>query len=81
MTTTAIDVEYRRRIAAMTPKERLARTAAMLAWTRQQMAAHIRKEQPGLSDERLRWEVALRMYESESEVVAMINRHLANVPD
>ena len=81
MTTTAIDLEYQRRIAAMTPKERLARTAAMLAWTRQQMAARIRKEQPGLSDERLKWEVALRMYESESEVVAMINRHLANVPD
>ena len=79
MTTTAIDAEYRRRIAAMTPKERLARTAAMLAWTRRQMAARIRKEQPGLSGERLRWEVALRMYESESEVVAMIKRHLANV--
>ncbi len=76
---TAIDLEYRRRIAAMTIKEKVARTAAMLAWTRRQIAARIRNEQSELSDEQLKWQVALRLYESEPEVVAMIEKYLANV--
>ena len=76
-----VELEYRRRVAAMSIQEKIARTAAMLAWTRQQMAARIRIEQPQLSDEQLKWQVALRLYESEPAVVAMIEMHLANVSD
>lgn len=50
----------------------------MLAWTRQQVAARIRKEQPGLSDEQIKWHVALHFYASEPEVVALVQRHLAH---
>ena len=74
-----IEEEYQRRVAAMSIKEKMSRSAAMLAWTRQQMAIRIRAKQPDLSDEQLKWQVALEMYQSEPEVVAMINRYLENV--
>lgn len=79
MMLTEIDLAYQRRIDAMTMKEKIGRAAAMLAWTRQQIAARIRKEQPGLSDEQIKWRVALHLYASEPEVVALIQRHLAHV--
>lgn len=79
MAASAIEVEYQRRIAAMSFKERIARSAAMLAWTRQQIAARIRKQQPNLSDEQLKWQVAMQLYESEPEIVALIERQLADV--
>ncbi|MEM7561145.1 MAG: hypothetical protein AAF394_18635 [Planctomycetota bacterium] len=45
------------------------------------MAIRIRAKQPDLSDEQLKWQVALEMYQSESEVVAMINRHWESIND
>ncbi len=79
MQTTEIDIEYQRRVNAMSIKEKIERSAAMLAWTRQQIAARIRKQFPAISDEQLKWHVALKLYESEPAVVAMIQDHLANV--
>ena len=79
METTEIDVEYRRRVDAMSIKEKVERSAAMLAWTRQQMAARIRKQFPQLTDEQLKWHVALKLYESEPAVVAIIQGRLADV--
>ncbi len=79
MRATEIDIEYQRRLDAMTIKEKVARSAALLAWTRQQIAARIRKELPDLTDEQLNWHVASKLYESEPAVVAMIQGHLANV--
>lgn len=38
MPLTAVELEYERRIKAMSPKEKVSRCAAMLAWTRQQIA-------------------------------------------
>ena len=79
MPTSEVDFEYQRRVDAMAPKEKIARVAAMLAWTRQQMAARIRRDQPELSEEQVKWHVALELYESEPEVVALIEKHLASV--
>jgi hypothetical protein len=79
MQTTEIDVEYQRRVDAMSIKEKIERSAAMLAWTRQQIAARIRKQFPQLTDEQLKWHVALKLYESEPAVVAMIQGRLAYV--
>lgn len=45
-----IELEYERRWKAMSPAEKVARSAAMFAWTRQQMAIRIRNTQPSLSD-------------------------------
>ncbi|XZE36054.1 hypothetical protein SH501x_001606 [Pirellulaceae bacterium SH501] len=74
-----IELEYRRRWQAMSPVEKVARSAAMLAWTRQQMAIRIRNTQPSLSDEEVRWRVALQLYERDPDVVRLIQEKLANV--
>ncbi len=74
-----IEMEYERRWQAMSPVEKVARSAAMLAWTRQQMAIRIRNTQPGLSDEEVRWHVALQLYERDPDVVRLIQEQLANV--
>ncbi len=80
MQPTEIDIEYQRRVDAMSIREKVERSAAMLAWTRQQMASRIRQQSPELTDEQLKWHVALTLYESEPAVVAMIQGHLAKVP-
>lgn len=63
----------------MSPAEKIARSGAMFAWTRQQMAIQIRKEKPDLSDEEIKWHVALRLYEQDPEVVKLIKEHLSRV--
>ena len=79
VTASEIDLEYRRRLKAMSPAEKIARTAAMLAWTRQQMARRIRDAEPDLSDQEVKWRVALKLYEREPDVVKLIQEHLARV--
>lgn len=74
-----IELEYERRWKAMSPAEKVARSAAMFAWTRQQMAIRIRKTQPSLSDEEVRLHVALQLYERDPEVVRLIQEQLAHV--
>lgn len=74
-----IELEYERRWKAMSPAEKVARSAAMFAWTRQQMAIRIRTTQPSLSDEEVKWHVALQLYEREPEVVRLIQEQLAHV--
>ncbi len=74
-----IELEYKRRWKAMSPAEKVARSAAMFAWTRQQMAIRIRNTQPSLSDEKVRWQVALQLYERDPDVVKLIHEQLANV--
>jgi hypothetical protein len=74
-----IELEYERRWKAMSPAEKVARSAAMFAWTRQQMAIRIRNTQPSLSDEGVRLHVALRLYERDPEVVRLIQEQLAHV--
>ena len=76
---TEVDLEYQRRLNAMSHAEKVSRSAAMFAWARQQMARRIRDAEPGLSDEEVKWRVALKLYEREPEVVKLIKEHLANV--
>ena len=79
MATTEIDLEYQRRCQAMSPAERFSRSAAMFAWTSDQMARRIRDFEPGLSDDEVKWRVALKLYDSEPEVVKLIQEHMARV--
>ena len=74
-----VELEYERRLRAMSPAEKMARSAAMFAWTRQQMASRIRIDQPSLTDEQVKWQVALKLYEREPEVVKLIQEHLSRV--
>ena len=75
-----VDQEYERRIQAMTPMERVARCAAMLAWTRQQIGLRLRKDFPELTDEQLKWRVAAHIYAGEPEVLKLIEKASKRVP-
>ena len=79
MAATEVELEYERRWKAMSPAEKVSRSAAMFAWTRQQMARRIRSDDPNLSEEQIKWRVALQLYEREPEVVKLIQEQLSNV--
>jgi hypothetical protein len=74
-----IELEYQKRVDAMSPAEKMARSVAMFEWTRQQMARRLRQENPSLSDEELRWQIALKLYEHEPAVVKLIEEYLQHV--
>lgn len=78
-THSAIESRYQDSIAALTPAERVARSAAMFAWTRDQIARQIVAEQGDMDAELLRWKVALRLYGGESVVRRLIERKLADI--
>ena len=70
-----IELAYQQQLDAMTPAERVARSAAMFQWTRQQIAGEL-----GEMDERLlKWHVALRLYGNEPTVRRLIEQNLADV--
>lgn len=48
---TEVEREYEKLWKAMSPAEKISRSAAMLGWTRQQLARRIRDADPNLSDE------------------------------
>ena len=79
MTATEVELEYEKRWKAMSHAEKVSRSAAMFAWTRQQMARRIRDADPDLSDEEVKWRVALKLYEREPEVVKLIQEQLSSV--
>jgi hypothetical protein len=74
-----IEARYQEGIDAMTPAQRVARSAAMFAWTREQIARQIVAEQGPMDPEPLRWKVALRLYGNEPVVRRLIERKLADV--
>jgi hypothetical protein len=74
-----IENEYQARLSAMSPAERVARSAAMFQWTRDVLAGQITAEMGEMPAERLKWEVALRLYASEPSARAMIEERLRHV--
>ena len=67
------------KIAALTPAQRVARSAALFAWSRDQIARQILAEHGDVDSESLRWLVALRLYGNEPSVRHLIARKLSNV--
>ena len=76
-----VEQKYQSRMDSLSPKERVARCAAMLKWTRDLLARQVIDELGAMSAERLKWEVARRMYGADPAASALIDRKLANVPD
>ena len=72
----SVEKEYQSRMAALTPKERVARSVAMFNMTRESIGRQVIDELGEMSYDRLRWEVALRMYSSEPAVCEMIRERL-----
>ncbi len=72
--------EYQSRMAALSGRERVSRAVAQLNWVREMIARQVLSETADLSDERLKWEVALRLYGGDPTTRRMIERKLADVP-
>ncbi|MCA9075931.1 MAG: hypothetical protein KDA93_12960 [Planctomycetaceae bacterium] len=71
-----VEETYQQAIAAMTPTERLSRMHGMLHWVRDSYARQLREQLGDVSEERLKWEVALRFYSGDRRAQALIERKL-----
>ena len=76
----SVEQEYQKRIGELTSVERVDRASAMFQWTREMLARRVVDELGPVSPERLKWEVALRLYGDEPAVRSMIETILLNVP-
>ena len=74
-----VEQQYNSRMDALSPQERIARCAAMLKWTRDLLARQVIAELGAISEERLKWEVAKRMYGSDPTAKAIIDQRLEDV--
>lgn len=63
----------------MTPAERLQRSIGIASWGRQIIAGQIVAEKGPMDDERLKWEVALRVYQDEGWVQSVIRQRLSKL--
>ncbi|HIE99576.1 MAG TPA: hypothetical protein EYG03_15675 [Planctomycetes bacterium] len=81
MSDSEIEDAYCARIDAMTPVERVARAQSIYNWTRETIGRQIEEDRGPMKPERLKWEVALRLYGSEPIIVDWIEGILARVPD
>jgi hypothetical protein len=79
-TASAIETKYQERIDAMTPKERVARAAALFQWTRETIARQIIAKSGPMDSEQLKWLVAMRQYGADKTTREMIQKVLDNVP-
>jgi hypothetical protein len=74
-----VEQQYRSSMDALSPQDRLARCSAMLKWTRDLLARQIIVELGPMPDERLKWEVARRMYGADPAARAIIDQRLEDV--
>jgi hypothetical protein len=74
-----VEDAYRQAVEAMTPAEKFARMHALLNWARDLYARQLREKLGDVSQERLRWEVALRQYRSDRRARELIERKLEDV--
>ena len=79
MTTPLVEQLYRERMDVVSPQERIARCAALLKWSRDLLARQVIAELGEVSETRLKWEVAKRMYGADPVARALIERRLADV--
>ena len=76
-----IEAEYQSRMNDLSGRERVSRSLAMLQWTREMLARQIVAEKGEMSKERLKWEVALRMYGADRATQRMIESKIVGVSD
>jgi hypothetical protein len=74
-----VEQAYQQAVDAMTPTEKLARMHALLRWERDLYARQLRETLGDVSDERLKWEVALRQYGSDPRTWKLILQKLRDV--
>ena len=69
--------QYRARMDALSPKERMARCTAMLKWSRDVISRQVTSELGSMPTTRLKLEVAKRVYRSDAFVCQLIDEALA----
>ena len=74
-----IETEYQSRMDALTGRERVSRSLALLQWSREMIARQIKTEKGAIPNERLKWEVALRLYGGDGGLRQMIESKLTDV--
>ena len=74
-----VEDAYRKAVDAMTPAQKFARMHGMLSWVRDLYARQLRAELGDVSEERLKWEVALRQYGGDRRTRELIERRLRDV--
>lgn len=75
-----VEALYQRAIDEMPALQKMARVEGFLYWTRNLMARKIRAELgEGGSEERVKWEVALRMYQSDPRMEQLIREQIVRV--
>ena len=75
-----VQEEYLRLVDAMTPAQKIERAANLLAWARRVTGRRIVAERGEISEERLKWEVALEHYGHEPVMRQLIEKAMADVP-
>jgi hypothetical protein len=80
---TESDVEraYREAVDRMTPAEKIRRAAGLLSWSRDFLGRQLQKDSGIYSSERLKWEVARRIYLSQPVICQLIEEQIARVSD
>jgi hypothetical protein len=79
MNMSTIESEYQSRMEALEGRERVSRAMGLLQWTREMLARQVVSDLGTMSDERLKWEVAVRLYGLNDPVHEAIQRRLADV--
>lgn len=74
-----VEQAYYAHMDSLTPCERMARCVAMLHWTRELLGRQVLAELGPIPAQRLKWEVAKRMYGGDPMALALIERKLADV--
>jgi hypothetical protein len=72
-----IEQRYQDTIDQLPPWQKIARGLAMFDWARSWIGRQVVAEHGQLPSERLRWEVALRLYGDDPATRHLIERHLA----
>ena len=76
-----VETEYQKRIGLMSTYEKMERAVAMAAWARETLARQIRAQVGSeVSDERIKWLVAMRIYGGQPQAKALVQRMLDRVP-
>jgi len=76
---TAVEQRVLEAERGLAPHARVSRAAAMLVWARGLIARQIQADRGAMSAERLKWEIAMRMYGNDASARAMIQRKLERV--
>lgn len=66
---------------SLAPKERVAQCTAMLQWTRNLISRQLIEEFGDMPEERLKWEVAKRLYGADPVARAFIDQRISDVSD